>query len=386
MNLREARNELLASVEAGNAVLMKSSSGIGKSQLQLSVFEELKKKGAEKGEKWGLGTIFAATQTPPDLIGYQFKGDRVFKREGGDDVTVTVTDPSVPLWMLSVPHGDDPGNKPAWFYDKFYLMIEEYGQGEPDVKRAMAEIFLNGGTAPWYLPKGSIRVASTNVGSRYGVTKDFDFCIARRTELNITGDVMVWIEDFADKPYMYQGKVWQTMPVTKVWAKTHPQEVFEEEPKEQGPFCNPRTLCATDRYLQVKAAQNGGGVPLDNPAGMETCAGTMGLRATRSLFETMKFRLELPQYETIVADPDGTEIPGKPDLMMLLSYELAARTLVKDITPVIKYISRLPKDMAITYVSALLRRDPVAFINAPAFNGWVSKNASLVAIVQANTK
>ncbi len=98
--------------------------------------------------------------------------------------------------------------KPAFMYDKFFLLIDEYGQGEADVKRAMAEIFLNGGTAPWYLPQGSVRVACSNVGARYGVTKDFDFCIARRTVINITGDADVWLEDFASKPYMHQGREW----------------------------------------------------------------------------------------------------------------------------------------------------------------------------------
>jgi hypothetical protein len=27
--------------------------------------------------------------------------------------------------------------------------------------------------------------------------------------------------------------------------------VFEEEPKVQGPWCNPRQLCAVDRYIQT---------------------------------------------------------------------------------------------------------------------------------------
>src|ERR1035437_4045534 len=135
MNLHEAQKQIRILTQAGNSVLMEGGSGLGKSAIALAEFERAKAKGATQNETWGLGVVFAATQTPPDLIGYQFKGERDF----GDGKMVPVTEPAVPLWMLSVPHGDDAGGKPAYMYDKFWLIIEEYGQGEADVKRAMAE-------------------------------------------------------------------------------------------------------------------------------------------------------------------------------------------------------------------------------------------------------
>lgn len=376
MNLRDAKKELLASAKAGNAVLLKSGSGIGKSQLCRQVFEHMA--GENKEEKWGYNVIFAATQTPPDLIGFQFKGERTFG-EGTAAKTVTITDPSVPLWMISTE------GKPAWMYDKFFLVIDEYGQGEADVKRAVAEIFLNGGTSPWYLPPGSVRVACTNSGARYGVTKDFDFCIARRTEIAVTGDVEVWLSDFADKPYIYQGKVWQTLPVVKAWAAIHPEILFEAEPKEQGPWCNPRALCSLDRYLQMKAEANNGVIPTD-PGTMEIAAGTIGMPATQSLIGHLQFRLELPSYADVVADPDGTPIPTKPDLLMLMAYELAGYAKVEHLAECITYMQRMPKDMAVTFVTALLRRNYKDHINTPAMQGWINKNASLVSIIASLSK
>lgn len=374
MNLRDAKRELLSSVQAGNAVLMSSPSGIGKSQMVFQVFQHLKAEGEKVGENWGFGTIFAATQTPPDLIGFQFKGQRTFDMPDGSKKEITVTDPSVPLWMISIE------GKPAFMYDKYFLLIDEYGQGEADVKRAVAEIFLNGGTAPWYLPPGSVRVACTNEGARYGVTKDFDFCIARRTQIKITGDVDVWLTDFADKPYVYQGVQWQTMPVIKAWAKQHPETLFESEPKEQGPWCNPRTLCAIDRYLQVREKLTGKIDPAD-PIMMEVMVGTIGMPATQSIQQHLTFRLQLPSYEDVVGDPPGTPVPSKPDMLMLMAYELAGWTKREHLAQVIQYVQRMPKDMAVTYVSALLRRDYKGFINEPPMQGWISKNAALVSII-----
>ena len=373
MNLHDAQKQIRILTQAGNAVLLEGGSGLGKSAIAIAEFERIKAQ--EPTVSWGLGTVFAATQTPPDLIGFQFKGEKDF----GDGKRITVTEPSCPLWMLSIPHGDDPGGKPAWMYDKFWLIIEEYGQGEADVKRAMAEIFLNGGTAPWYLPSGSVRIGCTNMGSRYGVTKDFDFCIARRSRLNIIGDINVLLP-YLDKPYERHGRIWQTMPVIKSWAATHPEIVFEPEPKEQGPWCMPRTLCDADRYLQCVMAENGGQIPTDGGT-LETLAGIIGMPATQSLVGHLQFRLELPSYDEIVADPSNTPVPTKADLLLLMAYELAGYTKVEHLTECITYMQRMPKDMAVTYVSALLRRDYKGLINQPAMQGWINKNASLVSII-----
>lgn len=377
MNIIEARRETMANIEAGNATLWQSGSGIGKSQVAYGIFEELRDRDAPKGISWGFGTIFAATQTPPDLIGYQFKGEREFvigKDQAGTEVkrTITVTDPSVPLWMIS------SEGKPAFLYDKFFLLIDEYGQGEADVKRAVAEIFLNGGTAPWYLPPGSVRVACTNQGARYGVSKDFDFCIARRCLLNIEGDADTWLR-FADKPYVHQGKQWQTTPIVKAWAQANPQILFEAEPKEQGPWCNPRQLCAVDRYLQTKWGMQGT-QDIDGIT-MQTVSGMIGMPATTSLMSHLEFLTQLPSYNDVVADPAGTPVPTRADLQMLMAYQMAGYTQVQDLGPCIKYIQRLPKDMGVTYISSLLRRDYKGIINQPAMQAWINKNAALVSII-----
>src|SRR4051812_12189682 len=106
---------MLAHAAAGNCTLAVSSSGIGKTDVIEQIFNEIKEKGSQIGQTWGYNQIFAATQTPPDLIGYQFKGEKIFgQNRDGSARVVTVTDPSCPLWYQSKPHGDDPGGKPAY--------------------------------------------------------------------------------------------------------------------------------------------------------------------------------------------------------------------------------------------------------------------------------
>jgi len=112
-------------------------------------------------------------------------------------------------------------------------------------------------------------------------------------------------------------------------------------------------------------------------------AGTIGMPATTSLVSHLQFRLELPSYDSVVADPAGTPVPNKADMQMLMTYELASYAKPADLGPVITYIQRLPKDMAVTFVSSLLRRDYKQMVNVPAMQAWINKNAALVSVISS---
>jgi hypothetical protein len=384
MNINQAKAETMALIEAGNAVLWSSGSGLGKSTSAFDIFTKLRDRDAPQGIRWGYGQIFAATQTPPDLIGYQFKGEKTYdvidvSTNQPKQRTITVTEPSVPLWMM-MSDGNGSPLQPAFMFDRCFLVIDEYGQGDADVKRAVAEIFLNGGTAPWYLPPGSVRLACTNQGARYGVSKDFDFCIARRCQIDIEGDIEVTLS-YMNRPYTHQGRQWQTTPVVKAWAAANPQIVFEPEPKEQGPWCNPRQLCAVDRYLQCAWQANGNQDV--TPTMASVVAGMIGMPATQSLLAHLQFLLELPSYQDVVSDPANTPVPDRADLKMLMAYQLAAYTQPTDRAACITYIQKMPTDMGITYVSSLLSRDYAGIINHPAMQAWINKNAALVSIISS---
>lgn len=375
-NMREARQEILISAEAGNCVELISPSGIGKSQLARQVYEHLRDRDAPKGIRWGYGCVFAATQTPAGLDGLQYKG----QREVGGRM-YTVSDPSLPVWFVS-----DEGI-PADQYDRFFLFVDEFGQAEGDVKKGFAEIFLHGRSTSHALPEGSVRIAASNEGTRYGVSKDFLFSISRRKRVEIEGNSRIWVEDFADHPYQFNGRTWNVSPFMKSWALRHPEIFFEKEPEKQGPWCNARTATAVDRELQVRAAMNGGKFPTDATT-IEACSGIVGMPATQSIMQELAFRLELPQYADIVADPENTPMPARADLMMLLAYELAAQTEEQDLAACLKYMQRkeMPKDMQLTYVGALNKRDYMKFANQPAMLAWCSKNASLVTLLSANAR
>lgn len=373
MNLRTIKRHVQANILAGNAVVIKGPPGFGKTDLTGQLASWWKTQNL--GKHVGFSCFFMATQTPIGFTGLPWKGEREY---GGKKWTVT--DPAIPQWFLATDL--DTGEvRPGSEFDTVFLVIEEWGQGSPETKRAGAEVLRAGGTPPYYLPAGSPRVALTNVDVRDGITKEFDFVIGRRGELEVTGDVDVWIEDFADKPYRWGGKVWTVLGVTKAWAEANPPILFEPKPEKQGPWCNPRSLTNADRYIQAITSLNNGVVPVDDPGFVEALSGHIGMAATVSLTAHLQFAIQLPQYADVVRDPANTPVPNKADLQMLMAYELAGRCKVQDLAPVLQYVSRLPKDMSVTFVSSLLRRDYKAIVNEPAMQAWISKHAYLVSVI-----
>lgn len=382
MNLRECFTHIKANFLAGNAVVLQGPPGFGKTDLMRKVAAWMEQQ--HPGKRCGVSTFFMATQTPIGFTGLPWRGERTWNGPDGIDHKYTITDPAIPQWYMvtDVKTGEV---LPASLFDIVLLIIEEWGQGSAETKRAGAEVLRAGGTPPFYLPAGSYRIALSNVDARDGVTKEFDFIIGRRAELTVTPDVDVWLEDFADHPYDWQGKTWEVMPVTKAWAKGNPAVIFEEKPKKQGPWTNPRTVASADRYAQVMASFNKGIIPANDHGFIEGLRGHLGMAGTQSYASSLQFLLDLPHLEDIVANPTKCPVPTRADLQMLMAYELAGRVKVEHLPEVLTYMSRLPQDLSVTFVSSLLRRD-YSILNEPAMEVWTAKNARLVTVITAITK
>jgi hypothetical protein len=356
--LREAPDLL----DSGVSIELTSAPGIGKSE---GVDQLLQRMRARDGaDQWGFATMFLATQTPPDLIGYQFKSERMVNGE-----LRAVTDPSMPLWMTTV------DGKSVLEYPRGILFLDEYGQGEADVKRASAELLLKGAVGPWKLPKGwSVIAASNRANDRSGVTKSFDFVINRRVEIHIDADVGAW-ETWAFKNGVD--------PVLITFAVQNPNIVFAGEvPDKQGPWCTPRSLVLLDRMLRPKKARLGH-FP-DDPVTTELATGMIGPSAASQLMATIRLSHAMPKYADIIANPKTAKKPDAPDAQMLVVYELAGRVDESDVDPIIQYVDRFPAEFGVTFTKAAVARNPM-LINTNAFGGWCQKNASLMsAIINAD--
>lgn len=195
------------------------------------------------------------------------------------------------------------------------------------------------------------------------MTKSFDFVINRRIELHIQPDLQSW-QDWA-----FNNKI---DPTFITFATQNPNVVFSAEiPKEQGPWCTPRSLVMLASTL--KQMGGNGPIPVDDLA-MEIASGAIGVGPAAQLMATIKLGLEMPKYEDIVSKPDSTKVPKQPDAQMLVCFHLAARVNDKDAGPIMEYISRMPKEFSIIFVKTCVKRNH-DLIKHKAINAYIKENS-----------
>ncbi len=351
-----------ALLRAGKSLEIRSSPGRGKSEW---VGNLISKMTALTGTQWGFASCFLATMTPTELMGFMIPTN--------DERTGKVLSRfSMPAWFqTSDPITGEPDGKLVTDYANGVLFLDEYGQGEADVKRVSAELLLHGRIGPHVLKKGWTVIAASNfVTDRSGVTKDFDFVINRRTQVDITDDMEGW------KDWAFAHGV---NPVLIAFANQNPQIVFSAGvPDKQGPWCTPRSLVNLGKILDEMSAKDGN-LPTDSVA-MELAQGTIGSGATAQLMAMIKLGQEMPRYEDIVANPMNAKLPKQPDASMLVCYRLAANVNVKDVQPVVDYVERMPKEFSVTFAKAAVRRDP-GLVNTKRFGDWCTTNATLMAAI-----
>jgi hypothetical protein len=350
-------------LDSGVSCELISAPGRGKSENTAALIHTM---AAKTGQSWGFATMFLATMTPSDLLGYMVPGV--------DNKGRRVSEFTMPPWMRTVDGGHVED------YERGILFLDEYGQGEADVKRASAELLLNRRLGPWQLPKGwSVMAASNRQGDRSGVTKGFDFVINRRVEVHIKDDIVSWEE------WALNNKV---DPLLVTFASQNIPIVFADGvPDKQGPWCTPRSLVMTGKLLdglRHKDVTPDGSIMLGefptSDLAINLASGMMGDAATRQLFAMIKLQHALPSIEEIVANPGTCRLPERPDMLMLAAFTLASRALDTNIGAFVTYVNRFPPEYVPMWLRATMKYRPTAARHSAVQQLYMA-NASLFASV-----
>jgi hypothetical protein len=270
-----------------------------------------------------------------------------------------------PFWWVTTE------GKPLEAYKGGIVLLDEADKMPVECKKVWGEAALSGRLGPHTLPNGwRVWMAGNRSQDRSGSTKELDHLINRRQEIDIDDDV----ESLLD--WMIENHV---SPVTQHFTRENTQIVFPTEtPKDQGPWCTPRSLVSADMYMQRLAGPKGE-LPMDNDT-KEEVSGRIGRAASAQFFACVQLDREMPKFEKILADPKGVKVPDKADARMLISYKLAHLVTAETAEPVVIYMNRLPKEFSVTFASAACKRAP-ALVRAKAFDKWASENSALMAAI-----
>ena len=375
MNLLRLKRELRSYMDANVPVQLISAPGLGKSETVAQAVVDFSR---QDNEEWGIATVLAAAYTPPDVFGYLVPTDRIIKRADGTEEIVKTSEFTMPPWMIS----DD--GRPMNSFKRGVVFFDEWDKVEPDTKKALANVLLNGTAGRHKTHKGIGFVTAANrAEDRSGSTKEFDFIINRRAELHIMPDVGSW-EDWAVRN--------DVPPTFTAFAVRRPEIVFSGRvPEKQGPYCTPRSLvksaqlCVAGGHLDT---QTGNFVGLDNED-LETTlneklTGLMGAPATNELLVWARLKTEVPEFAEIVHDPVETKLPTKMDAKMLVAYECAHRITVENASKVIQYMMRMAPEHQMVFGVASVKRN-FRLLQTKAFvNEFIPRNQGLISLVGMN--
>ena len=350
MKLSAIARSSVALYTSGKSIYLRSAPGRGKTTTVVDIVPRV---ASALNKRLGLVIINGPLLTPADTVGYLVPVKQ-------DDGTVE-SSYTLPFWWRT-----NEGKK-LEDYDGGFIFIDEADKMDVDCKKVVGEMALSGRCGPHVLPPGGVVwMAGNRQGDRSGSTKELDHLINRRFEIDVTDDLEGWL-DWSLKSGVH--------PTIVTFAKQNPHIVFSQDvPKEQGPFCTPRSLVSTGELLATLGSN--GSLPVDDEA-VELAAAGIGKAAAAQLFATIRLEAELPDFDTVIKNPTTAKMPSAPDAQMLGCYQFAARVDAATLAPVITYIERMAADFAATFAKAACTRVRL-FAAHPAMMDWTKRNNTLM--------
>lgn len=321
----------------------------------------------KQGPDYGLFELNCSLANLPDYMGWFYKCEETYADFDGNDVTIQNGKYTFPYWWF-----DKQTHRPLFQYKRGLIVYEEYGQCDPDLKKALGQSTLERRVGNMQLPDGfDIVMLSNYQGGRDAVTRDFDFMINRRGELHM--------QQTPDSSIVYMHSQ-DYLPMTMAFAQIPQHKVFDgEAPKDQGPFLTPRSLEGLDKLMKVVIDSK---TPIDDPLVRVTAQGIVGSGAAHQYIAFAALRDKIPSVAQIIKDPSGTRVPDQADQRMFLVFNMADAAEKANIKPLVEYMGRLPSDMAVAFYRNALLRDKT-LMQCREFGDWAVANKQLLAVVNS---
>ena len=360
LTISEARDALAVNFDAGLPVMIKGASGVGKTEMALQYAEA-------QGDDYGLFELNAAVANLPDIAGVLMPGAEQWPDTDGNIRSITAGRYAYPYFMR-----DKRTGVPAFCFKRGMVVIEEYGQATGDVKRALASVIWEKRAGEHKFPVDTdVLLLSNRPEDRSGVSKDFDFVINRRVELEVKAELDGWLV------WAHEHGISNT---TLAYAHRNTEKVFANKaPEKQGPWLTPRSLVSIDKQVQAAIAR---GYKLDDMFVWENIRGLAGDGIATEYIAFAKIRDQLPSISAILADPHNCHLPREMNQQIFLVFDLASKATKDNISQVISYINRMPQDFAIAFYRSAMQRDN-ALRSTKAFGDWAVKNVGLLSAISS---
>lgn len=139
--------------------------------------------------------------------------------------------------------------------------------------------------------------------------------------------------------------------------------------KAQTAYVTPRSLFKADAVVKARNT-------LGPEVTMAGVAGLLGESAARDMVALFGVADELPTRESIIADPEGADLPQQGAAIIFLTFSLLQMVTTETIDKIMIYVMRMPKESQAVFVSQALDNDKISTIaiRNKMFKQWCIDN------------
>ena len=265
------------------------------------------------------------------------------------------------------------------------LMLDEIGKASKAVMNACLRLMLERKLGTYALPevngKKSIVFATTNLAQEGIGDMLPPHARNRMTVVKVSKPTAEdWIEGYALDNNIAPEVILTVKQFPQMFASfedyTDPKDnEYIYDPRTPRPaFCTPRSMEKASNIIKHTKRLN------NTEIMAHALKGTIGDRATYDMLTIVQLNDELPQWESIIADPDKTKVPKSPSAVCMLVYSAIQRVEKDNINAWIKYMNRLSKESQGLFATSVMRTNKKATVGTSAqFIEWAKQNNYLFA-------
>jgi hypothetical protein len=345
--------------ESGTSLHLIGPPGCGKSDITKEFAAILQNRFCKKGEEFGYFEVLVPGIDAPDVRGFLVPTK-------GDDGKATSFFTRPPIL---------PSNEYLAKHPRGVLVLDERNAGDLLTQKALAPLVLWKTLGEYQLPEGWWIVSCSNrIQDRAGVIKPPTHLVNRERTLPLTPDITSWAV-WAEKRGMH--------PMGIAYAKKFPGTVFTDAvPKEDGPFCTPRSFTSALTLLTNMAGRKANGefnmeLPSDTLT-QEAVSGDVGNGAAAQMFAFFKLHDQLPDLEDIEKDPSKAKCPQSLDAAYAAAQLCIHYAKPQNVDKLWEYCERLPKEIQTSTAKSLIHSSGGVLLNSKRLGKWIASNRALV--------
>lgn len=268
--------------------------------------------------------------------------------------------------LRGIPHIEESskGKKTSWASPlpksgRGVLLLDELTSAPKDVQVAAHHIVWSERGSDMCLPKGWHVVLT---GNRAQDRTAYQAVAAplrnRMTIVNIEPNVSVW------RKWALAAGIEPSIIGFLEWR---PELLSSKEIPADGAFPSPRAWEMASRLIQLSGT--------DAQTETELLSGTIGEGATVEFSAYLRLARELPQVQSILANPDKSEVPTSPEKLYAIVSALSVWARENKSLEPMRYICRVPAEYGMLFIRDV--RDQLDIRNDKFCREWVAKHKKI---------